>query len=371
MVRKLAGSHWFSLVFLLCLAGCDGFAGSVGGGAGEPGDPSFEGDSGVAEATDLAVRRGRCRRCRNRRTDAGTDAGAPAVDSGTGGMGSTTTDAGPSSVDSGASGMATRYLGLGIKGDQRGDLEWIRETGTPFDYRYGYLAGGVNTGAGWADWESPRGQYLTRFLEDSRSNGLAPVLSYYQIVQSNPNGYQEPPYGNVQNASTMRAYFADWRLALERAAAFGGPVIFHHEPDLWGYFQQQSTDPTRSPVAVASSGSPDVAGFENNARGFAQAIVSMRNRIAPNVTLAYHASHWVTQDLYRQNGDGRALGNALATYFQALQADFDQIFFGTSDRDSAWRVIVRGQTTRGGTRETSSDCASSSTRFFPPRIERE
>ena len=236
------------------------------------------------------------------------------------------------------------HFGLGVKADQRGDLEWMAETGAPFDYRYGYLAGGVNTGRSWAEWSSPRGDYATRFMLSSDENGYLPILSYYQIVQSAPNANQEPPYNNLIDASTMYAYFEDWVLLLDRAAAFGKPVILHHEPDLWGFLQRKADDPTGAPVAVGSSGYPDVAGMEDNARGLAQALVKLRNERAPNAILAWHATHWATgPDLTVNNADGTEMGKKVAAYFEKLEAPFEMIFVGPSDRDAAWRQQRKGQ----------------------------
>ena len=47
-------------------------------------------------------------------------------------------------------------------------------------------------------------------------------------------------------------------------------------------------------MQVGSSGQADVAGLADNAAGFAQAIVRLRDRYAPNVVLGYHFSTWAT-----------------------------------------------------------------------------
>jgi len=49
----------------------------------------------------------------------------------------------------------------------------------PWDFRYQYLAGGVNTGNGWATWNTPPGQYATNFIQDARSRGMIPAFMYY------------------------------------------------------------------------------------------------------------------------------------------------------------------------------------------------
>ena len=41
----------------------------------------------------------------------------------------------------------------------------------PFAFRYQYLAGGVNTGSGWATWNS-NGDFPRYYIEDSVANGI-------------------------------------------------------------------------------------------------------------------------------------------------------------------------------------------------------
>ena len=53
----------------------------------------------------------------------------------------------------------------------------------PFGFRYQYLAGGVNTGNGWATW-NPNGAFATFYIEDSVANGIIPVFTYYKLLQS-------------------------------------------------------------------------------------------------------------------------------------------------------------------------------------------
>src|SRR5262249_61102221 len=78
-----------------------------------------------------------------------------------------------------------------------------------FGFRYQYLAGGVNTGNGWAAW-NPDGSFVTNYVRDSNQNGMLPVFTYYMLTQSAPgrgNGPNEPEavQANVSNVDTMRA----------------------------------------------------------------------------------------------------------------------------------------------------------------------
>src|SRR5207249_55634 len=168
----------------------------------------------------------------------------------------------------------------------------------PFGFRYQYLAGGVNTGNGWATWNS-NAQFVTYYIQDSVRNGLVPVFTYYQMLQSAPgNGLGEPAgdFANLQNTSTMAAYFADLRLFFQRAGAQpGATVVLHVEPDLWGYIQQRyGDDPAAAPVRVAATGLSDLAGLADNAAGFARGILKLRDTYAPNVIVAYDLSEFGT-----------------------------------------------------------------------------
>jgi len=225
-----------------------------------------------------------------------------------------------------------------------GGESWMTGSGVPWSYRYQYLAGGVNAGGGWATWNSPAGQFATYYLDASASMGVIPVFTYYMLTQSNPNPVDGDPGPNLNNASTMSAYFADWKLLMQKCGAFGGTTIVHVEPDLWGYLQVQSgANPTAFSVAVASSGFAEVAGFANNVRGLAQALVALRNTYAPNALLAWHASAWATGvDLIANSGDPNTLGSQTAAFYAALTAPFDLLFVDPSDRDAGFYQYVVG-----------------------------
>ena len=46
----------------------------------------------------------------------------------------------------------------------------------PFAFRYQYLAGGVNTGSGWANWNT-NGDFPKFYIQDSVANGIIPVFT--------------------------------------------------------------------------------------------------------------------------------------------------------------------------------------------------
>jgi hypothetical protein len=222
----------------------------------------------------------------------------------------------------------------------------------PFGLRYQYLAGGVNTGSGWATWNT-NGAFVTWYVQDSVANGMVPVFPYYMMLQSLPaTGSSESAkdLSNLRNTSTMGAYWADVRLFFQKAAAGSAdhPIVLHVEPDLWGYIEQAAANNAGAdvPAAVASSGDADLAGLPNTAAGFARAFVRLRDKYAPNVLLAYHLSVWGTMfDLHAsQTSDAQTdtLAAKAAGFYTSLGADFDLAFTDLSDRDSGFYQYVYG-----------------------------
>ena len=173
-------------------------------------------------------------------------------------------------------------LELGLT-DSPGGAAALHASG-PYKFRYQYLAGGVNTGSGWATWNSPAGKFVDYYVDESVAQGITPVFIYYQLLQSSPAGGAEntADLNNLKNASTMHSYWADVRLLFQHLGAYSKTAVVDIEPDLWGYIQQASTSDQGSsvPASVASSGDADMAGLANNADGFAQGFIRLRNKYA-------------------------------------------------------------------------------------------
>ena len=221
---------------------------------------------------------------------------------------------------------------------------------TRFGFRYQYLAGGVNTGKGWATWNE-NGSFVTRYIQESVARKMIPVFPYYMLLQSNPTGGDEAKtdLAHVNSVTVMRAYYADLKLFFQRAhAATSKPVVLHVEPDFWGYAEQASKNDSAAtvPAAVASTGLSELAGLPNTVAGFAQAIVVLRDKLAPNVILAYHMSGWGTMHdiVYEKPSDAvvRAYATRSAKFEQSLGARFDISFEDFSDRDAGFYQVVQG-----------------------------
>ncbi len=239
-------------------------------------------------------------------------------------------------------------LELGMS-DAPGGAAAMKAT-APFAFRYQYLAGGVNTGNGWANW-SPNGDFARFYIEDSVANGIIPVFTYYMMLQSAPGGGSEGAavFTNLSNTATMTAYYNDLKLFFQKAGAFSSQkVVLHVEPDLWGYMQQRATgdNATTVPVKVSETGLSELAGLPGNFSGFARAIVKLRDTYAPNVSLGYHISVWGTgNDIVLSNPPDAtldALSARAAAFYRSLAADFDVAFAEFSDRDSGFYQYVYG-----------------------------
>ena len=220
----------------------------------------------------------------------------------------------------------------------------------PFGFRYQYLAGGANTGNGWATWNT-NGDFARFYIEDSIANGIVPVFTYYMMLQSTPGGGSESAavFTNLNNTATMTAYYNDLKLFFQKAGAFTGrKVVLHVEPDLWGYMEQRSANDDASPVPakVAETGIPELAGLPGNVSGFARAVLRLRDAYAPNVSVGYHLSVWGTNvDIGLSNPSDAvvdALAARAAAFYRSLAADFDVAFAEFSDRDAAFKQYVYG-----------------------------
>ena len=232
-----------------------------------------------------------------------------------------------------------------------------QRNGTAWDYRYQYLAGGVNTGAGWSTWNQPAGSFATYYLQESASHGYRPAFVYYNLLQSRgPSGGGEAgtDLAHLADPATMHAYYADWTLLMQRIGAAGQPVLVIVEPDLWGFIEQAAvragTNSAASvPASVASAGNATLAGLPNTAQGFARALLTLRTHYASNAVLALHASPWGTlTDIAsdpRTGLDAAGLGRQTAAFLRTAGlagtpglpsglAPFDLVSADIADHDS-------------------------------------
>lgn len=276
------------------------------------------------------------------------------------------------------SGLPSHFgIGLSAAPNTNGIYGWMPNSGTPWDYAYQYLSGGVNTGTGWETW-NPSGQFALYYAQGAASHGYIPVFPYYEMLESNGSCNScidaQKDFSNLNNASTMAAYFQNFTLLMKRLSAgtyngitgFGKTAIVHIEPDLsgyaevgvlnnakcYGYCTGQGNNPAFLRASVAASGDPDVASYPNTYQGFNWALLHLRDLYAPNVLLAFHVSDWATgQDIGSSsdpNLNASALGQEAGSFASqsgisgvpAGASTYDLLFNDVLDRDAAYYKYV-------------------------------
>jgi hypothetical protein len=257
------------------------------------------------------------------------------------------------------SGLKNTFM-LGVSNGS-GELDWMIGSGAKWDARSQFLVGDVtNPHGNWAGWNAPAGHYLTSYLRDCAAHDYLPVLNYYTMYYSAPGKYQsnegDRSLVNLRTASTMKAYFTNFKLMLDIAANYGKTVIIQVEPDFWGFISRASGGVTLASVVamVAASGFGDVTShLPNNAAGFAQALFALRNKYAPNVKLAYHNSIWGTgTDINvstNPNINVEHLAAVSARIYKSIGVKFDLLTSDVADRDAAY-YAERGY--NGGSRRS-------------------
>jgi hypothetical protein len=242
------------------------------------------------------------------------------------------------------------------------DLSWMTSSGVPWKYRYQYLAGGVNTANPWQTWQDPAlppGQFAVDYMKNSSTApaNYIPVFTYYELLQSNPStGADESSrdFSNLNNDGTMSAYYADFKVLMQKAGAYGKQVVVHVEPDLWGYLQQRAPgDASTLAASVGRTGFADVAGIPNTVQGFAWALLHIRDLYATNAVLAIHASPWSNGgDIASSTNPAMnvvAIADATSAFLNSAGISsnpygttWDVVFNDLDDHDAAWWEVNGG-----------------------------
>jgi hypothetical protein len=234
-------------------------------------------------------------------------------------------------------------------------LDWMTSSGVPWHYRYQYLVGGVNTGTGWETWNSPSGAFALYYMQASTTAPASyiPMLVYYELLQSKPgtgSGESGIDYANLNDTSTMSAYFGNFKLLLQQAHSYGQTAVIDVEPDFWGYMEQRAAGGGANTVAaaVASSGYPDAAGMPNTVQGFAWTLLKMRDAYAPNALMVIDASPWATgTDISSSTSSSlniTALADAQAAFLNSAGmvgnpsgvSSWDVVSTDPDDHDAGW-----------------------------------
>jgi hypothetical protein len=244
---------------------------------------------------------------------------------------------------------------------------WMKNSGVAWDARYRYLTKGWvnNWGFGAND-----GSFALNYFRECDAQGSLPAVQFYQIF-AEPGGGESATLQKVQNATTMRSYFGDVKLLMQRAKDFGKPVMILLEADAFGFLQQQSSSNPSAPAAIASTGMTELQGLPNTVAGFGLAFLQLRKAVgANNAVLGLHISAW-------------ASGKDIAAFnvTEPLQPEVDKVYaflapFGLTanvtgqqldvlvgdplDRDADFYRLTQGQDRWWD----ASDAASISSRSF-------
>jgi len=269
-----------------------------------------------------------------------------------------------------APGGLPNHFAFGVSAGQ-GD-RWPTDTGVPWDYRYQYLAGGVNTGQGWETW-NPNGTFALNYARESDQQGYIPMFPYYELFQSsgscNSCNENQKNLTNLNTPATMRAYYQNFALLMKRLGpgtfdgiqGFGKTAVINVEPDFSGGYTVQAVnnprvcfsfcsgpgnDPSLLRAAVASSGFADVAGIPDTYTGFTLALAHLRDLYAPNVLIGYEVSPWAPgTDIGADpnpNLDGAGLGQQVGIFLNQL-GPHDVLFNDPLDRDAGQYKAQFGQ----------------------------
>jgi hypothetical protein len=166
---------------------------------------------------------------------------------------------------------------------------WMRDSAVPWDVRYRYFVKGWINNWGWSAYDGKWGQ---RFLYESDAQGFLPAIQYYQM-NAEPGGGEDQFLAKARNATTMRSYFSDFKVLMQRAREFGKPVLVLVEADGFGLLQKQTSSNPHAWAAVASTGIPELAGLPNTVAGWGLAFLQLRKAMgANNVILGIHVSAW-------------------------------------------------------------------------------
>jgi hypothetical protein len=221
--------------------------------------------------------------------------------------------------------------------------DWQVNSGVPWDYIYQYIT------YGWEGWGS---NFVNRFVNQAWNKNYIPVISVYLMLGvPNTCGESASCYATkLQNATTVSNYLASLQRAAQQANG-SQPVIFHLEPDFYGFMQQynysqgvaQPDSPTNYPVAL------NISGYPNNLAGFGRRMVDLIHQTAPNALVAPHASMWAT-NIDPNNvpaSQVASLAQRTATFINAMGGTQADLFFVEwSDRDSGCTDLPQCQPPR-------------------------
>jgi hypothetical protein len=273
--------------------------------------------------------------------------------------------AGDTAAGSIPSGLPAR-LTVGLFEDTGGT--WMKNSGAKWDVRYRYFVKGWVNNWGWGAYD---GSWGRGYMNESSTQGYIPAIQYYQLF-GEPGGGEGQTLAKVQNGATMKSYFGDFKLLMQRAKEFGKPVMVLLEADAFGFLENQSGGNSNAYAAISASGMAELAGLPNTVAGWGLAFLQLRKAVgASNVILGIHLSGWASGKDIAYGSVTDPLGPEVDKVYNFLAPaglaanvtgqTYDVLVGDPLDRDSDYYRVVQGQTNRWW---DASDTASISSRSF-------
>jgi hypothetical protein len=165
---------------------------------------------------------------------------------------------------------------------------WMSDSGVPWDARFRYLA------KGWRDTfgtGADDGSWALDYMNEAKAENEIPVLAYIELMNPPDNDY----LGRIQDPAAMATYFTDFKLLMERARAFGKPVVVLLENTAFAFIELGARHDPTVPAAVASTGLPELSDLPNTVAGWGLAFLRLRRAVgALNAKLAIDVAHWAS-----------------------------------------------------------------------------
>ncbi|KFE63882.1 hypothetical protein [Hyalangium minutum] len=248
---------------------------------------------------------------------------------------------------------------------------WMQSSAVPWDVRYRYFVKGWINNFGWG---AADGQWGLQYMQECQTQGFLPAIQYYQM-NGEPGGGEAQFLAKAQNAGTMRSYFADFKVLMQRAKEFGKPVMVLVEADGFAYLQKQSANNPNAYAAVAATGLPELSGLPNTVAGWGLAFLQLRKAVgASNVVLGIHISAWagsgdiahfsVTQPLEPEVTQVHTFLKPLGLAANVTGATWDVLVGDPLDRDADfYRLTQSGQDRWWAESDTASILSKSFNRY--------
>ncbi len=243
--------------------------------------------------------------------DAGSSSGATGSSGTSSGGGSTSNSSsgvtGSSSGSGSSSGTASTDGGAVLPGlpahmlfgwGANYDDTWAHGSGVKFDVQWMYLSG--QAGNDWYNdygYGAADGSFLDTMFSTIDGYGFIPGIHLYNIGYGHSGG-DAGLLTEVQSPTFMTSYFAEFKVMMQKAKAFGKPVIIVLEGDSFGMLSLLTNNTPGTMAAVASTGMAELQGLPNTIAGIGLGYLAIRKSVgASNVYMGPDTPY------YAANGD--------------------------------------------------------------------